>query len=159
SGASGDTPMTLPRRRFLQLTATATAFAAATRVARALDYPTRPVHLVVGYPPGNAPDIVARVIAPRLAERFGQQFVVDNRPGAAGNIGAAFAAKAAPDGYTLLMAISNNAINATLYRNLTFDFTRDFMPVGTIGVTSFVMATNPAFPAKTVPEFVAYAKA
>jgi tripartite-type tricarboxylate transporter receptor subunit TctC len=117
------------------------------------------VHVVVGFPPGIAPDIIARIIAPWLSERLGQQFVVDNRPGVAGNIGTAFAAKALPDGHTLLMAVSNNAINATLYRNLTFDFTHDFVPVGTIGATTFVMATNPAFPAKTVPEFVAYAKA
>ena len=150
--------MKLPRRKFLHATA-ATALPFLTGVANALDYPTRPVHLVVGFPPGGAPDIIARLISQWLSERLGQQFLVDNRPGAAGNIGTEIVAKASPDGYTLLLAVSTTAVNAALYTNLNFNFIRDVAPVASIGGTPFVMAFNPSFPARTIPEFIAYAKA
>jgi len=151
--------MKLLRRQFLRLAASAAALPAASRVAHALDYPVRPVHIVVSFAPGIAPDIVARIIGPSLSDRLGQQVIVDNRPGVAGNIGTAFAARALPDGHTLLVVVSNNTINATLYRKLDFNFAHDFAPVGSIGATSFVMAVTPALPAKTVPEFITYAKA
>jgi tripartite-type tricarboxylate transporter receptor subunit TctC len=128
-------------------------------MASALDYPARPVHLVAGYPAGAAPDIVARLMAQWLADRLGQQFIVDNRPGAASNIGTEVVAKAPPDGYTLLVTVSTNAVNATLYKNLNFDFSRDLVPVAGIGRTPFAIVVHAAFPAKTVPELIAYAKA
>ena len=151
--------MKLPRRRFLHLAAGAAALPAVSRMVRAEAYPTRSVHIVVGYPPGGAPDIIARLIGQWLSERLGQQFIVDNRPGAASNIGTETVAKAPPDGYTLLIAVSTNAVNATLYTNLSFNFIRDMVAVGLIGGTPFVMVVNPSFPAKTVPEFIAYAQA
>jgi tripartite-type tricarboxylate transporter receptor subunit TctC len=151
--------MKLPRRRFLHLAAAAAALPAFSRTASALDYPTRPVHIVVGYPPGISPDIIARLMGQWLSDRLGQQFVIDNRPGAANNIGTEIVARAQPDGYTLLIAVSGNAINATLYQNLNFNFARDIVPVASIGATPFVITVNPAFPAKTVPELIAYAKA
>jgi len=151
--------MTLRRREFLRLAAGAAALPALPRTAGAIDYPTRPVHIVVGYAPGIAPDIIGRLIGQRLAERLGQQFIVDNRPGAASNIGTEVVAKASPDGYTLLVAVSTNAINATLYQNLSFNFTRDLVPVAGIGGTPFVVTANPEFPPKTVPELIAHAKA
>jgi len=151
--------MKLPRRTFLHLAAGAAALPAASRIARAQTYPTRPVRIVVGFPAGATPDIVARVAGQALSERFGQQFVIDNRPGAGSNIAAEIVARAPADGYTLLLTVSANAINATLYANLTFDFIRDIVPVGFIGDGPFVMVVTPAFPAKTVPEFIAYAKA
>jgi tripartite-type tricarboxylate transporter receptor subunit TctC len=147
------------RRHVLQLAAGGAALAALPRGARALDYPTRPVHIVVGYAPGIAPDIIGRLMANWLSERMGQQFVVDNRPGAASNIGTEVVAKANPDGYTLLVAVSTNAINATLYSNLSFSFTRDLVPVAGIGGTPFVVTAHPAFPPKTIPELIDYAKA
>ena len=150
--------MKLPRRKFLHL-ATAAALPSLTGIANALGYPTRPVHIVVGFPAGGAPDIIARLIGQWLSERLGQQFLVDNRPGAAGNIGTEIVAKAPPDGYTLLLAVSTTAVNAALYTNLNFNFIRDVAPVASIGGTPFVMAFNPSFPAKTIPEFIAYAKA
>ena len=128
-------------------------------VARADTYPTRPVQIVVDLPAGLAPDVGARLIAPPLAQRLGQSVVVENKPGAGGNIGAEYVVRAAPDGYTLLLVISGNAVNATLYPKLTFDFLRDIAPVAFIGVTPFVLAVHPSFPAKTIPEFIAYAKA
>ena len=121
--------------------------------------PTRPVHIVTGYPAGASPDIIARLIADALSRRIGQQFIVDDRPGAGSNIGTEVVAHAAPDGYTLLMAVSTNAINATLYTKLNFDFTKDFAPVARIGATPFVIVSNPSFPPKTVPELIAYSKA
>lgn len=130
-----------------------------SRIASALDYPTRPVHIIVGFPPGSAADIIARLIGQWLSERLDQQFFIDNRPGAASNIGTEIVAKAPPDGYTLLMAVSATAVNAALYTNLNFNFIRDLAPVASIGGTPFVMAFNPSFPAKTIPEFIAYAKA
>ena len=151
--------MKLPRRRFLHLAAGAAALPAVSRMVRAEAYPTRSVRIVVGYPPGGAPDIIARLIGQWLSERLGQQFIVDNRPGAASNIGTETVAKAPPDGYTLLIAVSTNAVNATLYTNLSFNFVRDMVAVELIGGTPFVMVVNPSFPAKTVPEFIAYAQA
>jgi tripartite-type tricarboxylate transporter receptor subunit TctC len=129
------------------------------RIAAAQAYPTRPVHLVVGYPPGGVTDITARLITPWLSERLGQQFIVENRPGASSNIATEAVARALPDGYTLLLISSSNAANVTLYDKLNFDFLRDIVPVASIGRDAFVMVVNPSFPAKTVPEFVADAKA
>ena len=149
----------MERRKVLQLAAGAAALTLAPRSASALDYPTRPVHIVAGYPPGLSPDIIARLIAQAVSERLGQQFIVDNRPGAASNIGTEVVAHATPDGYTLLLTVSANAINATLYQHLNFDFARDLTPVGAIGRTPFVIVVNPQFPVKSVPELIAYAKA
>ncbi|HLN39902.1 MAG TPA: tripartite tricarboxylate transporter substrate binding protein [Xanthobacteraceae bacterium] len=151
--------MKLPRRALLRLTAGATALAALPRAAAALDYPTRPAHIIVGFPPGLAPDIVARLIGQVLAERLGQQFVVENRPGAGANMATEVVAHAEPDGYTLLLCVSTNTINETLYQHVNFDFVRDIVPVAFIGGSPFVMAVHPALPAKTVPELIAYAKA
>jgi tripartite-type tricarboxylate transporter receptor subunit TctC len=149
----------MERRKVLQLAAGAAALTLAPRSASALDYPTRPVHVVVGYPPGLSPDIIARLISQAVSERLGQQFIVDNRPGAASNIGTEVVAHATPDGYTLLLTVSANAINATLYQHLNFDFARDLTPVGSIGRTPFVIVVNPQFAVKSVPELIAYAKA
>jgi tripartite-type tricarboxylate transporter receptor subunit TctC len=149
----------MERRKVLQLAAGAAALTLAPRSASALDYPTRPVHIVVGYPPGLSPDIIARLIGQAVSERLGQQFIVDNRPGAASNIGTEVVAHATPDGYTLLQTVSANAINATLYQHLNFDFARDLTPVGSIGRTPFVIVVNPQFPVKSVPELITYAKA
>lgn len=129
------------------------------RTVLALDYPARPVRLIVGFPPGSSSDIVARLIAQALSERLGRQVIVDNRSGASGNIGAELVAKAPPDGYTLLFALSSNAINAALYEKLNFDFVRDFAPVASIDHLPLVMEVNPSVPATTVLEFIAYAKA
>jgi len=150
--------MRLRRREFLHVAAGA-ALAASSRSAAALDYPTRPVHIVTPYPPGAGPDVVARLIAQWLGDRLGQQFVVDNRPGASGNIGTEKAAKSEPDGYTLLIAVSTNAINQTLYRNLNFDFQTDLVPVAGIARIPFIIVTNPKFPAKNVSDLIAQAKA
>ncbi len=147
------------RRVFLCLAGSAAALPALPRFASALDYPTRPVHLVVGFPAGLSPDILARLVGQPLSERLGQQFIVDNRPGAASNIGTEVAAHAAPDGYTVLLTISGNAINATLYTHLNFNFARDLTPLAAIGRTPFVIVVNPAFPVKSVPEMIDYAKA
>jgi tripartite-type tricarboxylate transporter receptor subunit TctC len=148
--------MNLLRRRFLYL---AGAAVAAPTLAWSETYPVRPVHMVVGFAAGGGADIMARLIGQGLTEKLGQQIVVDNRPGAGTNIATEVVAKAAPDGYTLLLANSPNAINTTLYDNLSFDFTRDIVPVASIGRVPLVMVVNPALPAKTVPEFIAYAKA
>jgi tripartite-type tricarboxylate transporter receptor subunit TctC len=149
----------LARRRFLQLAGGAVTASTLAHPACALDYPTRPVHLVVGFPPGGSADIVTRLIAQALTERLGQPFVVDNKPGAASNIGTEAVARATPDGYTLLSVSVANAINATLYSKLNFDYMRDFAPVAVIDRVPNVMEVNPSVPAKTVPEFIAYAKA
>jgi tripartite-type tricarboxylate transporter receptor subunit TctC len=151
--------MTIDRRQFWRSAAGVAAMLALPGAAAALDYPTRPVRLVVGFPPGSSSDIVARVMAQALSERLGHQVIVDNRAGASGNIGAELVAKAPPDGYTLLFALSSNSINAALYDKLNFDFVRDFAPVGSIDHLPLVMEVNPAVPANTVPEFIAYAKA
>jgi tripartite-type tricarboxylate transporter receptor subunit TctC len=148
--------MKLIRRRFLYL---AGAAIAAPRLAWSQSYPTRPMHMVVGFAAGGGADIMARLIGQALSERLGQQIIVDNRPGAGTNIGTEVVAKAAPDGYTLLLANSPNTINATLYDNLSFDFIRDIAPVASVGRVPLVMVVNPSLPAKTVPEFIAYAKA
>ena len=150
--------MQLLRRRFLALAAGAATLPALPRVARAADYPTRPVHLVVGFPAGSAPDIIARLVAQALSARIGQEVVVDDRPGAGGNIGTEIAAKAAPDGYTLFLAVSANAINVSLYKNLNFDFAQDLVPVGMIALTPFVIAVNPSFGSKNLSELIALAK-
>jgi tripartite-type tricarboxylate transporter receptor subunit TctC len=151
--------MTLRRRRFLQLATGAAVLPAMPRMARAQAYPTRPVRLIVTVPAGGSPDIIGRLIGQWLSERLGQPFVVENRPGASANIGTELAVKAAPDGETLLLAMSANAINATLYEHLNFNFIRDTAPVASIATIPLVMDVNPAVPAKTVPEFIAYAKA
>jgi tripartite-type tricarboxylate transporter receptor subunit TctC len=143
----------------LHLVAPGAAITIATRGAWALDYPTRLVRLVVGFPPGSGPDLVARLLGQKLSERLGQEFVTENRPGAGSNIATETVVRAPADGYTLLFAAASNAINATLYGNLTFDFTRDIAPVASVVSTPFVMASNLAVPAKTIPEFIAYAKA
>jgi tripartite-type tricarboxylate transporter receptor subunit TctC len=150
--------MKLPRRHFLHLAAGIAALPALPRIASAETYPTRPVHLIVPVPAGGTFDIVARLVAQSLSERIGQQIVIENRGGAGTNIGTAVVAHATPDGYTLLLAGSPGAINATLYTNLDFSFARDIVPVASIERAPLIMAVNPAFPAKTVAEFIAYAK-
>jgi tripartite-type tricarboxylate transporter receptor subunit TctC len=151
--------MKLQRRQLLHLAAGVAVLPALSRVVSALDYPSRPVRILVAYAPGGVTDITARLIGPWLSQRLGQQFVIENRPGASGNIAAEAVARASPDGYTLLLVASNNAYNATLYEKLRFNFIRDIVPVASICHDSFVMVVNPAFPAKSVPEFIAYAKA
>jgi tripartite-type tricarboxylate transporter receptor subunit TctC len=149
----------LRRRQFQRLAAGALALPAVPRVAAAQAWPTQPVRLVVGFAAGQAIDILARLIAQSLTEQLSQQFVVDNKPGAGGNIAAESVARAPADGYTLLVIGANNPINSTLYGKLGFDLLRDFAPVAGIYRVYQVMEVNPAFPAKTVPEFIAYAKA
>src|SRR6266481_7686092 len=152
--------MKLPHRRsFLHLAAGAVALPVIPRIACAQAYPTRPVRLIVTTPAGGSPDIIARLIGQWLSERLGQPIVVDNRSGASGNIGTEIVVRAPPDGYTLLMALSLNAINASVYDNLPFNFIRDTAPVASIASVPLVMEVNPSIPAKTVPEFIAYAKA
>jgi tripartite-type tricarboxylate transporter receptor subunit TctC len=151
--------MKLRRRHFLQLAAGAAAVPIGSRIARAQAYPSRPVHLIVGFPPAFAPDIIGRVIAPPLSERLGQQVIIDNRPGAGSNIGTEIVVRAVPDGYTLLVAGNPNAINATLYENLNFNFIRDIAPVASIARAALVVVVHPSLPANTIPEFIAYAKA
>jgi tripartite-type tricarboxylate transporter receptor subunit TctC len=150
--------MKIPRRRFLQLAAGAAALPVVPRVARAQTYPTRPVHLIVPVAPGGAIDITARLIGQALSESLGQSVIIENRPGAGGNIGTEAVVKAFPDGYTLLMVSTANASNARLYENLNFNFIRDIAPIAGIIRVPFVMAVNPSVPAKTVPDFIAYAK-
>src|SRR5262249_6549373 len=149
----------LPRRQFLHLAMCATALPAVPRIARAQAYPTRPVQIIVGLPAGSATDIVARLVGQGLSERLGQPVVIENRPGASTNIGTEVVVRAPADGYTLLLITSINAINASLYERLNFNFIRDVAPVARIGATLFVMVVNPSVPAKTVSEFIAYAKA
>jgi tripartite-type tricarboxylate transporter receptor subunit TctC len=148
----------LPRRQFLQL-ASAASVVALPAAARAENYPTRPVRIVVPYPAGIAPDIVARIVAQPLSERLGQQFIVDDRPGGASNVGTEIVAHAAPDGYTLLVATVSNVINTSLYDNLSFDLMRDIAPVSGLVKLALVLALNPSVRAQTLPEFIAYAKA
>jgi tripartite-type tricarboxylate transporter receptor subunit TctC len=151
--------MNLARRHFLKLAAGAAALPAISGKAWAIDYPTRPVRVVVGFPPGGFTDTTTRLISAWLSEKLGQQFVVENRPGASSNIATEFVARAAPDGYTLLQIGDGNAYNATLYDHLNFDFVRDIAPVASMITAPFVLVVNPSFPAKTVPKFIAYAKA
>src|SRR5438552_1892895 len=151
--------MKLPRRQFLHLAAGAAALPAVSRIAQAQAYPTRPVRIIVPFAAASAFDIMARLVGQWLSERLGQQFIVENRPGAGGNIGTEVVVRAPPDGYTLLAVGSNNMINATLYDNLSYDFIRDIAPVGSVYRVPQVMEVNPSFPARTVPEFIAYAKA
>ena len=151
--------MKLPRRTFLRVAASAAALPAVSRSARAQTYPARPVRIIVGFAAGNASDIVARLMGQSLSERLGQQFVVENRPGAGTNVGTEVVVRAPPDGYTLLFIVLTNAINASLYDHLNFNFIRDIAPVAGVARVPVVMVVNPSFPAKTVPEFIAYAKA
>jgi tripartite-type tricarboxylate transporter receptor subunit TctC len=151
--------MKICRRRFLHLTASAAALPAVSRIAKAGTYPARPVRLVVGFAAGGAPDILARLIGQWLSERLGQPFVVENRPGAGSNLATEDVVHAAADGYTLLLASPANAVNATLYTKLNYDFIRDIAPVASISREPLCMQVNPSFPAKTVAEFIAYAKA
>ena len=151
--------MNLPRRRFLRLAAGAAALPAVSRIAWAQTYPSRPVRLIVGFGAGTAADVVARLIGQWLSERLGQTFVVENRPGAGSNMGAQAVVRAPADGYTLLLVTTTNAVNATLYNNLDFNLSRDIAPVANLILVPNVMVVNPSVPAKTVPEFIAYAKA
>jgi tripartite-type tricarboxylate transporter receptor subunit TctC len=146
------------RRTFLRLATRAVALPTISRVAMAQAYPARPVRLVVPFPPGGGSDIVGRLAAEWLSARLGQSFIIENRPGAGSNLGTEVAVKAAPDGYTLLVTGSPNAINATLYERLNFDFVRDIAPVASVFRAPLVMETNPSFPARTIPEFIAHAK-
>jgi tripartite-type tricarboxylate transporter receptor subunit TctC len=151
--------MNFPRRHFLKLVTSAAALPTADRKAFSFDYPTRPVRIVASFPPGGFTDTTARLVAAWLTERQGQQFVVENRSGASGNIATEFVTRSTPDGYTLLQISDGNAYNATLYDNLNFDFIRDIAPVASIIRAPFVMVVNPSFSAMNVPEFIAYAKA
>jgi tripartite-type tricarboxylate transporter receptor subunit TctC len=149
----------LLRRRFLHLAASAAALPAVSRIARAQAYPVRPVRVIVGFPPGGTTDILARLMGQWLSERLGQPLIIENRPGAAGNLGTEAVVRAPPDGYTLLMVTPGNAINATLYGKLNYNFIRDIAPVAGIFRSPNVLDVNPSVPARTVPEFIAYAKA
>jgi tripartite-type tricarboxylate transporter receptor subunit TctC len=148
-----------PRRRFLHLAASAAILPAAARLAWAQAYPTRPVHIVVGFAAGTGLDIYARLVGQWLSQRLGQSFVIDNRPGNGTNLATESVVNAPPDGYTLLMASTAAFTNPALYDNLRFNFIRDMAPVASLTRGAFVMVVNPLFPAKTVPEFIAYAKA
>jgi tripartite-type tricarboxylate transporter receptor subunit TctC len=151
--------MKLRRRQFIQLGSAAAVLPTLPRMARAQTYPTRPVKLIITVPAGGSPDIIGRLIAQWLAEKLGQSFIVENKPGASTNLGTELALKAAPDGGTLLLAMSSNAINPALYHYLNFNFIDDAEPVASIATIPLVMDLNPSFPAKSVPEFIAYAKA
>jgi tripartite-type tricarboxylate transporter receptor subunit TctC len=150
--------MKLPRRKFLRLAAGAAALPAVSRFAWAQTYPTRPVRIIVGFPPGGGVDITARLIGQWLSERLGQPFIIENRPGAGSNIATEVAVHAPADGYTLLLVGAFNAVNATLYDKLNFNFIRDVAPVATMYYAPNVMAVHPSFPAKTILEFIAYSK-
>jgi tripartite-type tricarboxylate transporter receptor subunit TctC len=151
--------MLLPRRQFIALAAGAIVLQAASRLARAEAYPTHPARVLSGFPPGGVSDTYARLIAQWLSDHLGQQFIVENRPGAGGNLAAESVAKSSPDGYTLLLTTSADAWNATLYNNLNYKIVRDFAPVATMSRGAGILVVNPAVPAKTVPELIAYAKA
>jgi tripartite-type tricarboxylate transporter receptor subunit TctC len=151
--------MKLPRRQFLHLAAGTAALPTVSHFAWAQDYPTRPVRIFVGFAAGQAIDVIVRLIAQSLSERLSQQFIIENRPGAGGNIATEAVVRAAADGYTLLAVGANNMINATFYEKLNFDFIRDITPVASITRAPQIMEVNPSFAAKTVPEFIAYAKA
>jgi len=151
--------MKLPRRKFLHLAAGAAAFPAMPGIASALDYPTRPARIIVGYAAAGPTDIAGRLVGQWLSQRLGQQFIVENRPGAGSNIGTELVVQAAPDGYTLLLVNTTNAINTTLYDKLNFNFIRDIAPIASLMRTTNGVLVNPSSPAKTIPEFIAYAKA
>jgi tripartite-type tricarboxylate transporter receptor subunit TctC len=151
--------MKLPRRQFLHLAAGAAALPLASRFAWAQAYPSRPVRLIASFAPGGSSDIIARLMGQWLSERLGQPFVIENRPGGGGNIGTEAVVKAPPDGHTLLLAATPNAINATLYEKLSFNFIHDIAPIAPITRGPLVMEVNPSVPTRTVPEFIAYAKA
>jgi tripartite-type tricarboxylate transporter receptor subunit TctC len=151
--------MKLPRRQFLQLAASVAALPALSQIARAQTYPSRPAHIIVGFSAGSTGDVLGRLMGEWLSERLGQQFVIDNRPGAGTNIATEVVVRARPDGYTLLLVATVNAINATLFEKLNFNFIRDIAPVAGITRVPNVMVVHPSVPAKTVPEFIVYAKA
>ena len=151
--------MKLPRRKLLHLAAGAAALPAVSQVARADTYPTRPVHLIAGYPPGGAVDLIARLIGKWLSERLGQSFIVENHAGAGSNLATEEVVHALPDGYTLLECASSNTWNVSLYDNLKFDFIRDIAPVASIYQGFGVLVVRPSFPAETLPEFITYVKA
>jgi tripartite-type tricarboxylate transporter receptor subunit TctC len=158
-GSEGENRMEVTRRRVLRAAGGLTALSLLPRAAAAQAYPTRPVRIVVPYPAGIAPDIATRLVAQSLSQRLGQQFIVDNRPGGAANIGTQLVVHAAPDGYTLLTATMTNTINISLYDHLDFDYLRDIAPVSGLVGLPLVLAINPSVPAQTLPEFIAYAKA
>jgi tripartite-type tricarboxylate transporter receptor subunit TctC len=151
--------MKLPRRRFLRLAAGAAALLTVPQIARSQAYPSHPVRLIAGFPPGGVVDVFARLIGQWLSERLGQPIIIENRAGAGGNLATEAVVKAPPDGYTLLMIGSNNAWNVTLYDNLSFNFIRDITPIASIYRAPAVLVVHPSFPAKSVPELIAYAKA
>jgi tripartite-type tricarboxylate transporter receptor subunit TctC len=151
--------MKLDRPQFLHLVAGTAALPALSGIARAQTYPTKPVRIVAGFAPGGGTDITARLIGQSLSERLGRQFIIEDRPGAGSNIGTEAVVNAAPDGYTLLLATTSNAVNATLYERLNYNFIRDIKPVAAVSRVPNIMAANPLVPAKTVAEFIAYAKA
>jgi tripartite-type tricarboxylate transporter receptor subunit TctC len=151
--------MELPRRKILHLAACAAALPTVAGFAWAQSYPIRPVRIISGFPAGSAADILARVVGQSLSQRIGQPVVTEDRPGAGGNLAAEMVVRSAPDGYTLLLAAVGNAINVPLYPNINFNFVRDIAPVASIGSGDYVMVVNPSIPAKTVSEFIAYAKA
>jgi tripartite-type tricarboxylate transporter receptor subunit TctC len=151
--------MKLPRRKFLHLAAGAVTLQAVSRTARAQTYPTRPVRLIVGFTPGGPTDIFARLIGQWLSARFGQPFIIENRPGAGSTIGIEAVVNAPPDGYTLAVVSTSAAVSASFYQHLNFNLIRDIVPVSGITRVPLVMVVNPSVPAKTVPEFIAYAKA
>jgi tripartite-type tricarboxylate transporter receptor subunit TctC len=151
--------MKLPRRRLLHVAASAAALSVVSRVARAQDYPSRPLTLMVFVPAGGTPDIIARLLGQSLSHRLGQSVVIDNRPGGGGNLALQSVARAPADGYTLLLVASPHVINVTLYEKSAVTVTRDIVPVASTNNDSFVLLVNPSFPAKTVAEFIAYAKA
>jgi tripartite-type tricarboxylate transporter receptor subunit TctC len=156
---AGVIAMKFPRRAFLQAAMATAAAPVLSRRASALDYPSRPVRLVVGFPAGTSPDITARLVGQGLSDRLGQQIVIDNRPGAAGSLAVEIVATAPADGYTLLVALSSSVVNGALYTNQSFNIVRDIAPVAFIGGTPFVLVVTPSLPVKTLPEFIAYAKA
>jgi tripartite-type tricarboxylate transporter receptor subunit TctC len=151
--------MKLPRRQFLRVAAGAAMLPALSRIVRAQAYPTRPVRLVVGFPPGQTADLIARLMGQWLTERLGQAVIIDNRPGASSNIATELVVRSPADGYTLLSVNSSNLINTTLYEKLPYNFLRDIDPIASFSRVALVMVVNPSFPARTVPEFIAYAKA
>ena len=151
--------MKLPRRKFLRLAVSAVALPVVSRAASAQAYPSRPVRMIVGFAPGSSPDIVARLIGQWLSDRLGQPFLIENRPGAASNIGTEAVVRAEPDGYTVQMTVLTNVFNTTLYTNLKFNFGSDIAHVAGVANAPYVVVVSPTFPARTIPEFIAYAKA